>query len=125
MTSIGSSRISSAVGIGSILRGINALSNASQASPVDCTLISATVPANKIWKICYSKVVFRAWGKWRLVIDGNICGSGYTSPIESNERYDLTPDVDIPSGKQISLIYSYTHGPNSMPIEGYIGLIEY
>lgn len=57
------------------------------------TLISETVPAGKTWNVILAGALTRMTGRWRLLVDGTLEGSGYTGPGGNNELFDYRGGV--------------------------------
>ena len=125
MTSIGSTKISSVDGAGAVAFGSSIALSASNTNPQETVVFSIEVPEGKTWRLKYASVCCFGWGKWRLKVDDIICAGGATNPAHPTDRNDFPDCLDIPPGSVINLIYLYSNGPNNMPVDGYMGFLEY
>lgn len=88
------------------------------------TLISETVPGGKIWALRISKMVCRAYGKYRILVDGVRVDSGVTSPVESNRSYSISPSEAASGGSVIEFMFTQSYGPTGIDAASFIRYTE-
>lgn len=89
------------------------------------SIISEVVTTGKKWRIQYVEVLCRGYGRWEILADGVRIGGGLTDPSHCHDRTELPDFYEIDSGKTIEVLYLYTHGPNAMPVDVFIGILEF
>ena len=122
MASIGSTRIddTATAGKGIVLFGSELLN----VDPSEAIIISQEVPVGKIWRIQYAEIACRGFGRWKIKIDDVIVGGGLSGPAREHDRTNLPDFFDAASGQTIDVVYLYCYGPNAMPVESFVGIIE-
>lgn len=88
----------------------------------EVTLVSATVPPAETWEVKYAEVIMRAYGKWRLLVNGILVGGGVNSPMQERDRDNLPPNLVANAGENIELKYTYGHGPVGIDIKAFVGV---
>lgn len=88
------------------------------------SVLNSAVPAGKIWDLQYVEIVCRGVGKWNLTVDGVRIAGGATSASREHDRVDLPGRVRATAGQAILVEYTYSHGPNGMDLDAFIGLSE-
>jgi hypothetical protein len=73
------------------------------------TLITQTVPANKLWKIRQAKVICRASSEYQIYADGVIIGEGKTGPSIINSKFDWIPYNKLTENKIVELKFRQNH----------------
>lgn len=124
MAAIGSTNIRMEVisnGIGLVLENTESLS----VNIVKATILSIAVTTGKKWRIQYAEVLCRGYGRWEILADGVRIGGGLTDPSHCHDRTELPDFYDVDSEKTIEVLYLYSHGPNAMPVDVFIGILEF
>lgn len=88
-------------------------------------LISQEVPNGKTWRIKYSEVCCRGYGRWKIKVNDVQIGGGLNSPAKNKDRTDFPDFLDASSGQTVDVVYLYSYGPSDMPVDVYIGIIEF
>lgn len=122
MPAVGSTRIddSSASGKGIVLTADGSLS----VNIIETSVLLDTVPADKVWRLRYAEIACRGFGRWQIKVNGVKIGGGLTGPAREHDRTDFPEYLDASSGEEVEVLYLYSHGPSSMPINVFIGIVE-
>lgn len=124
MPSIGSTKITSELIING--KGIILYNQEILAVDVDPQIVlSIEVPANKTWRINYAELMCRGYSKWQVKVNDVLIAGGSTNPIKDKDRSDLVDNLDAASGETVDVLCWYSYGPNDMPVDTYIGVIEF
>jgi hypothetical protein len=122
MPSIGSTRIDDTSSPG---QGIVIVANDSlTVSALEVVVLSEVVPTGKTWKLQYAEVACRGYGRWKLTVDSIVVGGGLTNALKDHDRTDLPDFFYASTGQTVEVIYLYSHGPASIPIDIFIGAVE-
>lgn len=120
MASISSTKMEESGGSGLVITSSEDIS----ADPDDQELISEIVPAGKKWKIQYSEICFRHNGRWKITLDDVIIGGGINGPSQIHDRTDLPDFFYATSGQTVKVLYLYVSGPNNVPIDAFLGIVQ-
>lgn len=87
-------------------------------------ILSQEVPEGKTWRIRYVECNCRGYLKWKIKINDSQIGGGLTNPIRDKDRTEFPDFLDASSGQTVEVVYLYSYGPNSMPIDVFVGIVE-
>jgi len=87
------------------------------------TLISQTVPANKLWKLRKVDICSRCYGEFYLVANNVIIGEGKTSPLSENCSFLLAPYMKLEENLTVEVDFKMNYGPQ-LDVSAYLHLTE-
>jgi hypothetical protein len=87
------------------------------------TLISQTVPANKLWKLRKVDICSRCYGEFYLKANSVIIGEGKTSPVQSNVSFTLAPYMKLDENLTVEVDFKMNYGPQ-LDVSAYLHLTE-
>lgn len=124
MTGVASTKISSVekYGEGKVLIASTVLT---PNESVWAEVLSEQVPTGKSWRIQRGDLVFGGYGRWMIYIDNVLTGGGETNPENCHDHFIFPDFFDIPSEKEVKVVYLYQHGPSNAPLDVYVGVIEF
>jgi hypothetical protein len=93
-------------------------------SLVQTIVLSEAVPVGKTWRLKQAEVVCRGYGKWFLKVNSAIKGGGSTSPAGEHSKTKVLEAFEATAGQTVEIAFTYSYGPNSMPVDAFLNIQE-
>lgn len=87
---------------------------------VEQDLIVVSVPAGKVRNLQQVVVACRMEGKFRILVGGELKGSGRTGAAEPNASFCWTPAMPVAAGVEIKVVFKQRNNSPPVDVEAYL-----